>query len=574
MSLSADGTVLSFHSSIYGNLTSLNETVPIVCIFPISGQYTFLPRMLYYVLLVLCVVLRKQLWMVGGAIAIVLTYGASAAVHLIALLARFHLAPYPDEDLFSGTNTQHRTPTDVGDIDIHATWLVVTSACIMLTPLLLWSTTIRRLGVRPLLVYWGVLMYAAFVCAVVPMLRGVYPFFIEAQATCQAVPGIAACSSASISGDDFTMTRQWWTDCQCKDKCSLVDAETPYRSSNSLTPLFDTRDGAPLFGVGLAILNSSNLLAMIFIVGRGLLALLDSRWSQRQVRAYLFRRLAGRRPEASDNDNKPSVLRRVRRQTARWLAAGFYLLSGASAVGCLAIFVINILLVESLLAAFPEAEPKRSIDQWAPWVGLALVTLAAVIKRCHAPVADLVRSVARATLASLRRARPRPGPDSDASIADERRRRRASWSHIAYLLLLPLRSCGRRLRAVWTRAHEEQRDFMAFVRDPPAYAAATAADLVERAAGPSPAAAAGDAHPPASSSAPLPRVTFLADAEEGDEAAGGSGGSGGSGSGNRRVAGQTTRGLSTTTAAASPFPCPPLGRYGPGLGTGLGLGTG
>ncbi|KAI9818660.1 MAG: hypothetical protein M1826_001341 [Phylliscum demangeonii] len=550
MSLSRDGTVLSFNSSIYGNLTSLNNTVafdfyptrlngyevPITCVFPISGQYNFLPRILYYVLLVLCLVLRKQLWIVSGAMAIVLTYGASAAVHSIALFARFRLAQYTEKEIEEYVPfSPARSPADVGDIDFYATWLVVTSACIMLTPLLLWSTNAHRPRVRPLFWCWGVLMYAALLFSIVPMFRGVSPYFIRAQATCQAVPGQAKCSSASLDKDDFTMTRQWWTDCQCKDKCVLIDAEAPYRSSNSLTPLFDVSDHSPLFSSAFGYFDIFNQVSMFSILGRGVLALLDGRWSQRRVRASIFRRISGR---AGVVERQPSLMHRLRRESARWMAASYYLLSGASAFGCPAFFVINIVVLEIFLVTWPEAEPKTAIDQWGPWIGLALVTLAAVIKRCHKPVALLVRSVTRKTVAGLRGARPGSEAAEAAEAAHKRSRRRVSWSHIGSLLLQPTRS-------LWRRFQEECRDFFAFVGDPVAHSAAVVTDRVERAMPPDgdgddddddledtrPGSGRGDVVEARHSTPPL--MTFLVEggSDGGDGNCGSSGGGGSSSSG-------------------------------------------
>lgn len=59
---------------------------PQPCAYAISGQYGFLPRLLYYLLLVISLLLRKHDWLSAGALTGAMTYSASACVHAFALL--------------------------------------------------------------------------------------------------------------------------------------------------------------------------------------------------------------------------------------------------------------------------------------------------------------------------------------------------------------------------------------------------------------------------------------------------------------------------------------------------------
>lgn len=61
-------------------------TYRLPCAYPISGQYGFLPRLLYYVLLLFSFILRKHEWLSGGALAGAMAYSFSACVHAFALL--------------------------------------------------------------------------------------------------------------------------------------------------------------------------------------------------------------------------------------------------------------------------------------------------------------------------------------------------------------------------------------------------------------------------------------------------------------------------------------------------------
>jgi hypothetical protein len=55
-------------------------TLPVTCEWPISGQYSRLNRILYYVLLVFALVVHHHEWLVAGALSSATIYSGSAAV--------------------------------------------------------------------------------------------------------------------------------------------------------------------------------------------------------------------------------------------------------------------------------------------------------------------------------------------------------------------------------------------------------------------------------------------------------------------------------------------------------------
>lgn len=57
------------------------------CTYPISGQYGFLNRLLFYLLMIFALVARRRTWLAAAALGTAMTYAASAAVHAFALLA-------------------------------------------------------------------------------------------------------------------------------------------------------------------------------------------------------------------------------------------------------------------------------------------------------------------------------------------------------------------------------------------------------------------------------------------------------------------------------------------------------
>ena len=57
-----------------------------VCVYPISGQYGFLNRLLFYLLVLFALIARKRTWLAAAALGTAMTYAASSAVHAIALV--------------------------------------------------------------------------------------------------------------------------------------------------------------------------------------------------------------------------------------------------------------------------------------------------------------------------------------------------------------------------------------------------------------------------------------------------------------------------------------------------------
>ncbi|KAL0936010.1 uncharacterized protein CTRU02_208225 [Colletotrichum truncatum] len=64
--------------------------IEVVCAWPLSGQYGFGQRILYYILVVVCVVARKAKWMRAVSLAAALLVPAVAAIHGI-ILASLHV---------------------------------------------------------------------------------------------------------------------------------------------------------------------------------------------------------------------------------------------------------------------------------------------------------------------------------------------------------------------------------------------------------------------------------------------------------------------------------------------------
>lgn len=109
----------------------------LVCVYQISGQYGFLPRLLYYSTLVFAVVGRYQEWLVIGALASALTYSGVAAIHMLCL-------------------TNSRRP--IYDLDILACWAILSTGCLGFVAMIHWSSTVKQSRAKVVLILWGILM--------------------------------------------------------------------------------------------------------------------------------------------------------------------------------------------------------------------------------------------------------------------------------------------------------------------------------------------------------------------------------------------------------------------------------
>jgi hypothetical protein len=83
-------------------------------------------------------------------------YAATSAVHLLVLISTFSF----NSDWNSNVNSAQQ----FGDIDIIRILTNLTASAIMLTPILLWSTTIRKYDAQPIVILWGGLIFSALVC--------------------------------------------------------------------------------------------------------------------------------------------------------------------------------------------------------------------------------------------------------------------------------------------------------------------------------------------------------------------------------------------------------------------------
>ncbi|EAS34441.3 uncharacterized protein CIMG_05465 [Coccidioides immitis RS] len=175
-----------------------NDTV--ICVYPISGQYGSLPRVLYYVSLVVGIVGRYQQWLVIGALASALSYAGSTAIHMLAL-------------------TKSRAP--VFDLDILGAWAILTTGCMAFAAMVHWSSALRQSGGKLVIVLWGGLIGIGCITGR-SLLLDVHS---DAEPACRSANGDLLTSTSELVSPLF----------KCTYKC--FSAKTPMRQTNEITAI-------------------------------------------------------------------------------------------------------------------------------------------------------------------------------------------------------------------------------------------------------------------------------------------------------------------------------------------------
>ena len=188
------------------------------CIYAISGQYGFLPRLIYYLLLIFSLILRRHLWLSTAALGAAMTYAATASVHAFILLLRYR---YRTPTL-SNLDWIQMPPKELGDIDLQAIFPILVAGSIMLTPILNFSTTIRKHEAHSVVVIWGVLVFCALVPTFVLVIKGVIPSVILSQLSTCTLDVTKGCTFENLAVKNVGQSLTLYNKCNCSDTCGEI----------------------------------------------------------------------------------------------------------------------------------------------------------------------------------------------------------------------------------------------------------------------------------------------------------------------------------------------------------------
>jgi hypothetical protein len=338
----------------------------VLCVYPLSGFYSPLQRILFYVLLSFGVIGRRQRWLVAGALASAMTYCGAAAIQSFFLIAK--------------------VKSSVVDLDIYGVFAVTSAGFMLTAPLLLWSTTLQTAEreIRTIISLWSLLIVVGAILAT----AGIY---VRAEAEGPACLGpeadldIASAVSTlyNASGDCtyacFAETRPLF-----RSGSDALAWKNQLDAPNDLTAMFLPTVAASI---------PSGIIVWIWLIIKKDSASarllrpppVFTRFELGWLGARLLRKTRRRDPERdrdADGDRvvfPPSILAPVRIQhrfPRLILAYQYYFVLGSSGV-----FVVNIVMNEVRLRSLPTNEMPYEVGQWGPWVGVGLILLAELLNR-------------------------------------------------------------------------------------------------------------------------------------------------------------------------------------------------
>ena len=378
--------------------------VKIECVYPLSGQYDVLPRMLFYAMLVVAVLFRRCTWVASAAVGTVMTYSSVAALHFFVMLPFFDWGHLEQEG--SG-RLDIQSVTAAGDIDFWGIAPVLATAGVMLTPMMAWSATFRSNKAKAVMVYWALLVFAALI----PVLK----LMLGWQRGKWYVPQLASISYCTGSGPECSFNNladnQYWelyNQCQCVDFCGLLSPYAPLRRGTNMIPFLYRKSSWNI--ICRQSCNDKKLNRLIgyivalwtFAIVQGLLAVLHSQSTQEQVRNRIFRILSAdshsvisyffkgererkiiERFHLEQYPRKDSFYWRGRFLVAKTVAATYVVLTLLGVILYPAVFILTVVAIEILLGSLPASEQSDAIGAWGPWTAAAFIVLSSAIARYH-----------------------------------------------------------------------------------------------------------------------------------------------------------------------------------------------
>ena len=370
------------------------------CIYPISGQYDFLSRLLFYMLIVVSLLFRRHNWLATAALGTAMTYAFTAAVHMLILVVNFQFGT--SENL---VNYNPNTSKPYGDTDIFGIYPILAAAAIMITPILNWSVSIRNSNAQPVVIWWAVLILSALIPAWLyfsPAKDGDVSWWNNQAISFALCPRSA---SRPECVDDMELDDDSYYYCQCMDFCSTFSpSDVPLRKGANLVPWLSRKASErtisnPHF-LGVVQFNK---FVLVFVLIQGFLGVLQSQFTQQEVRNLIFRFLylapkdfvvlflQGERkrrwltklklgPAEQDTD-KNTIGWRIRLEFARLVAGGSFVLAVIFAVISPAIFVTTAVANELYIGYYPISEQSDAVGAWASWVATGAVVVAGSLIR-------------------------------------------------------------------------------------------------------------------------------------------------------------------------------------------------
>lgn len=331
----------------------------VLCVYPVDGQYTFLQRLLFYILMTFGVLARRRKWLVVGALTTAMSYSAAAAIHAMLLVSS------PGRDYV--------------DLNIYAIYSVTSAGIILSVLLLVWSTTLGKVGRR---LRYIVLLWFALVVV------GSF-FAIGIMFARENHSGPPPClNPETVDAPAASLFPSETEDCTyvCLPQGGLFHTEDqilawPNRISatSDITAIyFPTAASYILTFVIIAIvthIRQRRRNDQKFQHPNVPVIQLDSKPRINLTLKEKFQKWWSHRSEAMTPVRSLEFPTKTQ-YPKFWAACEYY--------ACFALFgavAANTIMNEVRMYGFPTNEDPQEVGQWAPWVAVGLVVLAQVINK-------------------------------------------------------------------------------------------------------------------------------------------------------------------------------------------------
>ncbi|KFZ14504.1 hypothetical protein V501_03203 [Pseudogymnoascus sp. VKM F-4519 (FW-2642)] len=389
------------------------------CWYPISGNYGRLPRILFYITIAAAVLLRTHLpWLYLGALAASLTYSGSAAIHACLLVWR---------------------GPGYGELDLFPLLGILSASCVIMVPLINWSSTIRTAG-RPdlqrqngderpkelkefdaasriILIFWSFLVTVGFLCVFIALQQAYrsdkgnwIPFSAIKSGSFSCVPesgvlNVTVGQPREIEDSGLTVfnflsiTKEFLEANNCLSPCSNpAGGPAIFRSVDELQPLTMVEFGQVLGGDSTTrtqawLANVTDKFAfgwsyvIVYVLLQGAWTICFGRNKPSETRAVLYHfftrfSISGR----ADRDKFGTFQRRG----AQAIALSAYLWSVFVVVVAVPLLIIDVVLIELYVRRLPQSESADHIGAWAPYASTGLVLFAAALAKSYETIKALL----------------------------------------------------------------------------------------------------------------------------------------------------------------------------------------
>ena len=349
------------------NSTLLNNyggpVTHINCVYPISGTYGLLPRILYYVTLVFAIFGRRTEWLIIGALVSALTYAGTAAIHLMALVT---------------------SKVGVFDLDIMGAWAVLSTGALAYIGIIHWSSTLRESRAKMVMICWGILVGMSLI------------FGRSVLFSTPLSPPEPACYSSKGVLLEYPMQRFMNPEFSCTYKC--FDISKPMRQKSEILAIPHRVLNSSRYNSLTIALVGPIQFAAYAAISLDTLQHTPSQGCVRIVMSYLIH--PGHQEEFTKTVYKASMEKwyggyfallgyvnrarwSYRKLLLCWLLIPYLLLALVIDILCLPLMICNIIVNEITLleGRLPTNEANMAIGQWDTIVNSALVLIAACINK-------------------------------------------------------------------------------------------------------------------------------------------------------------------------------------------------